>query len=217
MSNTVHTFPATFGEVLASGDAALTNPDVTRTRAYVTVAQAIEAEERAAVRMSVDEHFPVVAAFLERPAPHPLPLDTQEEFLERMHAVHARMLEDASPAVVAWVEQLEEFVATQPNPAQALAAVDAAVQETRQCVAYDWCVERGNHGINHHGAIISVTAPGAEQAYVDAQLMGFGPGTELIGLVEWDLTPAQARQEAAKLREFADQLEGLADAVGGDR
>ncbi|GAQ69702.1 hypothetical protein T45_01433 [Streptomyces turgidiscabies] len=64
MSTTVQTFPASLGEVLANADATLTNPDVTRTRANITVAQAIQAEERAVVERSVAAQFPVVAAFL---------------------------------------------------------------------------------------------------------------------------------------------------------
>lgn len=62
MSNTVVPFPASLGEVLASGDAAVTNPDVARTRACITVAQALEAEERHALEQSMADHFPLTSA-----------------------------------------------------------------------------------------------------------------------------------------------------------
>ncbi|MGY1499162.1 DUF6907 domain-containing protein [Streptomyces sp. QTS52] len=64
MSTTVSAFPASLGEVLADADATVINPDVIRTRANVTVAQA---EERAAVSGTVDAHFATMAAFLEGP------------------------------------------------------------------------------------------------------------------------------------------------------
>ncbi|MFD5472947.1 DUF6907 domain-containing protein [Streptomyces sp. NPDC127105] len=199
MSNTVQTFPAAFGEVLSSGDAALKNPEVTRTRACITVDQALEAEERDAVRRSVDDQFPTVAAFL-----------------EDMRASREKMLEGASPAVVAWAERLEDYVAGQPDPEQAPAGVQAALQSEIRCAVYSWCTEHGQHD-DHQGAPIAVTAPGATVPYVDAWLLSFGPGAELIGFAESDLTPEQARQEAAKLRVFADQLEDLADTLGGGR
>ncbi|MBZ3907318.1 hypothetical protein [Streptomyces griseiscabiei] len=64
MSTTVQRFPASLGEVLADADATATTLDATRIRAGITVGQALEAEEREAVRRSVDAQFPIVAAFL---------------------------------------------------------------------------------------------------------------------------------------------------------
>jgi hypothetical protein len=217
MSTTVVPFPATLGEVLASGDAALTNPDVTRTRACITVRQAVEAEEQERVRLSVEAQFPAVAAFLEEAQPHPTeePTGTQA-FLESLRALRREQLEGAPPAVVAYAGQLEEYVASQPDPAQALETIADALQQEARCSLYGWCIERGEHE-DHQGERIELTAPGETSPYVDAWPLSFGPGTELIGLSESDLTPAQARQEAAKLRAFADQLEGMANTLGGAR
>ncbi|WP_405645874.1 hypothetical protein [Streptomyces sp. NBC_00019] len=271
MSTTVQTFPRTLGEVLASGDAALTNPDVTRTRACTTVAQVLEAEERAAVRRSVDAQFPVVAAFLaagiEWPTSHSITanlpgdfpwcalgeclehrcrdgeafterssaqascggegaaldsadaeqvIDNVAEFLEDMRALHTQLLEGASPKVVKWVRDLEAYVEDEPDPRAAYEEVAAAIRSKRPCKTYAWCTERGQHE-DHQGAPIAVTVPGETDPYLDARLLSFGPGTESIGFAESDVTPGQARQEAAKLREFADRLEGLAAVVEAGR
>ncbi|NNN36073.1 hypothetical protein HLK59_38080 [Streptomyces sp. S3(2020)] len=294
MSTTVQTFPASLGEVLASADAAVTNPDVTRTRANITVGQALEAEEREAVRRSVDAQFPVVSAFLadsERPAAHPVsdddtghfpfcapglcverrtadstftehssapatlpvpagmsgtgPLLSAElyansesvgvsfgfdaggegvaldsagaarviesvaDFLEHMRALHAQMLEGASPKLTAWVRDLEAYVEGEADPRAAYAEVADAIHAKRRCQAYAWCIERGEHD-DHQGVALEVTVPGGESPYVNARLLAFEKRSEVIGFCESDLTPGQARQEAAKLREFADRLEGLA-------
>ncbi|MFJ8269479.1 hypothetical protein ACIQ8G_03755 [Streptomyces sp. NPDC094154] len=112
--------------------------------------------------------------------------------------------------------RIEDCVAGQPAPERALATVEAALRSETRCAVYSWCTERGQHD-DHRSASITVTAPGATVPYVDAWLLSFGPGTELIGFVESDLTPEQARQEAARLRAFADQLEGFADTLGGGR
>ncbi|MDX3522390.1 DUF6907 domain-containing protein [Streptomyces scabiei] len=64
MSTTVQISAARLGEVLADADATRTDSDTAHTRASVTVAEAVEAQEREAVRRSVDAQFPAVAAFL---------------------------------------------------------------------------------------------------------------------------------------------------------
>jgi hypothetical protein len=213
MRTTVPTGPTTFGEALADADETLVNPEYLRTRANITVAQAIEIEEREAVRRSVDAQYPAVAAFLEESG-------RPSEFLERMHALHESALEGASPAVVTWVTELEEYVRESPDPRAAFESVSEAVADAirsrAKCKAYAWCVRRGEHD-DHHGASITVTAPGAEAPYLDASLIAFEPGSEFVGFAEADLTPAQARQEAAKLRAFAGHLEGLAAYVDGGR
>ncbi|MDX2639934.1 DUF6907 domain-containing protein [Streptomyces stelliscabiei] len=150
MSTTVQSFPASLGEVLADADATRTNPDVTRTRACITVAEAAEVQEREAVHASVAAQFPAVAAFLDEPA---------------------------------------------------------------ECPLYGWCTEHGQHE-DHTSPTVALTAPGDTRPYVDARLLSFGPGTELIGFVESDLTPQQALAEASKLRAFAGDVEGLARRLG---
>ncbi|WP_320783855.1 DUF6907 domain-containing protein [Streptomyces sp. CRN 30] len=111
MRNTVPTFPAFLGDVLASADAAVTNPDVARTRACVTVAQAEESAEREAARGFVDRHFPTVAAFLaadaERPQSHDLepeaaghfPWCSKDECAERHYRNGETLTEHVSKTV----------------------------------------------------------------------------------------------------------------------
>lgn len=86
MRTTVPTGPTTFGETLADADETLVNPEYLRTRANTTVAQAIEIQEREAVRLSVEAQFPTVAAFLQELARENPESHASEEILSTVFA-----------------------------------------------------------------------------------------------------------------------------------
>ncbi|GGV34314.1 hypothetical protein GCM10010293_36720 [Streptomyces griseoflavus] len=113
MSTTVVPLPAFLGEVLASADAAITNPAVRRARADITVAQALEVEERTALERSMDTRFPKTTALLadgEQPRAHVLETDAAGAgrviedlavFLEGLRAQHTQMTAEPAAATQA--------------------------------------------------------------------------------------------------------------------
>ncbi|WNZ11510.1 hypothetical protein [Streptomyces sp. 11x1] len=87
--------------------------------------------------------------------------------------------------------------------------------------------EHGRH-YDHGGRTISV--PGLENEHdpeIWAEFIHLSSSTPKIGFMGADLTPAQVREKAAQLRQFADEADALADQVdvaiaaaeqaGGDR
>jgi hypothetical protein len=93
---------------------------------------------------------------------------------------------------------------------------DEALRRVRQstpCPVYAWCAERGDH-VDHIGTPTVVPSPKHDEPpYLDAFLLHLAGGQPIIGLGGADLTPAQARTEANRIRAFADQVDAMANAL----
>lgn len=78
------------------------------------------------------------------------------------------------------------------------------------CPRYSWCNERGEHD-EHTGPSFEASCPdGFGDAVLPVGLTDWGKGVR-IGLLEHDLTPAEARGKLAELRAHLDAVERLID------
>lgn len=103
--------------------------------------------------------------------------------------------------------------------ARALAIVKAARDEDpapspSPCQIHAWCTETDPRHREHQGAIISAPSPDGygNHDVLSAHLLDWGKGTT-IGLLDLDLTPAEARVRIAELRAHLDNVEALVAAA----
>ncbi|WP_060179556.1 hypothetical protein [Streptomyces sp. IMTB 1903] len=76
------------------------------------------------------------------------------------------------------------------------------------CPAYSWCAETGDHD-EHFSLYITAPTPDAYgRDVVPVGLIDWGKGVK-VGLLDLDLTPAEARAKLAELRAHLDHVEGL--------
>ncbi|MFD8882354.1 hypothetical protein ACFV0H_07500 [Streptomyces erythrochromogenes] len=76
------------------------------------------------------------------------------------------------------------------------------------CPVYSWCYETGDHG-EHTGRSVWATCPDAyDNPVLPVGLIDWGKGVK-VGLLDLDLTPAEARDKLAELRTHLDNVEAL--------
>lgn len=91
-----------------------------------------------------------------------------------------------------------------------LAGLPAIGASKAPCTAYTWCTETGDH-FEHTGRLVFASC---EDAYgnpvLPVNLIEWGKGVK-VGLLDLDLTPAEARGKLAELRAHLDLVEALVD------
>jgi hypothetical protein len=90
----------------------------------------------------------------------------------------------------------------------------AGTPAANHCPVYAWCTEHAAEHIDHIGVPVVVPSPKHDEPdYLDAFLLHLAGGQPILAIGGADLTPAQARTEAARIRQFADQVDAMADAL----
>ncbi|WP_371588274.1 hypothetical protein [Streptomyces virginiae] len=81
-------------------------------------------------------------------------------------------------------------------------------QDPAPCQIHAWCFETGDHG-EHSGHTIWASCPDAYgNSVLPAGLIDWGKGVK-VGLLDLNLTPAEARIRIAELRAHLDNIEAL--------
>ncbi|MDX2948176.1 hypothetical protein PV383_37295 [Streptomyces caniscabiei] len=138
-----------------------------------------------------------------------------------------------TPAMKAFMDEVTRLVATSPDPAATFDEVlnvisrERAKNTTQPCHVYPGlCTavdgEDGNevdengrhydHGGDMH-FVPGLEIPGDGDPEIWAAFTHVSGGTPWIGFMGFDLTPEQARVKAQEMRQFADEVDALADQV----
>ncbi|MCB5166048.1 hypothetical protein LG634_14530 [Streptomyces bambusae] len=79
------------------------------------------------------------------------------------------------------------------------------------CPVHAWCTETGDH-VEHTGATLEAACTdGYGEAVLPAVLLDWGTKGVTVGLLDLDLSPAEARVKVAELRAHLDRVEALID------
>ncbi|WP_369778037.1 hypothetical protein [Streptomyces sp. R33] len=92
----------------------------------------------------------------------------------------------------------------------------ALISPKTACTEYGWCVETGEH-FEHFSKYTAAPNPDAYgRDVICVGLIDFGEGVR-VGLLDLDLTPAEARVRLAELRAHLDAVEALVAVAETDR
>ncbi|MFD9515913.1 hypothetical protein [Streptomyces sp. NPDC059979] len=113
---------------------------------------------------------------------------------------------------VAFLDLIASHIWEAGDATAVLAEVQAIIEKARApkdpCATHTWCVETGDH-FEHYSAYIQAPSPDAYGNPVLAVGLIDFTGTTTVGLLDLDLTPAEARVRIAELRAHLDNVEAL--------
>ncbi|MCY0926922.1 hypothetical protein OTB20_12045 [Streptomyces sp. H27-H1] len=126
------------------------------------------------------------------------------------------------PAVAEVLGRVGDMVMQSGDPDAVYDFVLTALQRTKDeqtatpCAAYSWCAETGEHH-DHTGHSIWATCPDAYgREVLPAGLIEWGGGVK-VGLLDLDLTPAEAHGKVTELRAHLDSIEALINLAEAER
>lgn len=134
----------------------------------------------------------------------------------RVLAGIAELKVGADPQFVTFLNLLAGHVWEAGDATAVLAQVQDIIEKARApktpCPKHAWCVETGNH-FEHYSAYTAAPSPDAYgNDVLPVGLIDF-TGTTTVGLLNLDLTPAEARVRIAELRAHLDNVEALVTAA----
>ncbi|MEV6571835.1 hypothetical protein [Streptomyces sp. NPDC051577] len=117
---------------------------------------------------------------------------------------------------VAFLDLLASHIWEAGDATEILAQVEGIIREARApkapCTVHAWCVETDEH-FGHYSECIEAPSPDQfGNPVLPAGLTDFR-GTTTVGLLDLDLTPAEARVRIAELRTHLDNVEALVTAA----
>lgn len=139
------------------------------------------------------------------------PADNHQRVADTLSRVRDHILtHGTTPDQAEAMREITRIVMESGDPSGAARQVLDLVQK---CSTHGWCVETGDHYDHASDPVTVRTTKDDEPPYLDAHILHLSGSRPIIGFGGADLTADQARAEVAKMREFADKVEAMADVL----